>query len=156
MTETDAGAAAAVGAHNPDDPGSTPGPATTPGFRIKYSNRGANGGTTKLPSGTQWRPGIQGFRERYRRHKHVWDQFEKLCARDGYAKATRERLLDFVAETTPASELIAMTIVFRAKIAAESMKTTWVTALNRALNELEEAEETRKKELVDPSKGVVI
>lgn len=155
----DAGAPGAVGAHNPDEPGSTPGPATNPRgiqWRVKRSNRGANGGTSPLPPGKQWRPGTQSYRERYRRHRQAWAKYEKLCARDGYAKVTRERLLDYVAElnlNTEAAEVAAMALLLRAKVAADDDPTmSWTTALNRVLNELEEAEKAR----IDPAVGVVV
>lgn len=125
------------------------------GWRVKHGNRGANGGTTTLPSGMQWRPGTQGYRERLRRHKQAWAEYEALCKTDGYARASRERLLDYVAElNVPEAhgEIVAMSIALKAKTAAVGLGFTWTAALNRALNELEAA----VSEQVDPAKGVVI
>lgn len=111
--------------------------------------RGGCGGTSPLPPGMTWLPHT-GFKQQMRAHRQVWAQFEKLCKRDSYAAATRERLLDYVSELNlPNGEIVAMSVVLKARVHADAEKISWVNALNQALNELEAAQ-------VDPTKGVVI
>jgi len=116
--------------------------------RALRTNRGACGGRSPLPPGRQWAP-HQGFRERLRRHRQVWAEFERLCARDGYAATTRERLLDHVNEAVKdeplapgvtTGEATAMGLVLGARCLAETDRAlSWVSALNRMLNEAEAA-----------------
>lgn len=167
MEEQDA-AAGGLGpeeAHNlPFEPGSIPGPATNPEpepttgrwARAMRTNRGANGGTTRLPPGQQWAH-HEGFNARLRRHRQAWAQYEKQALRDGYAKVTRERLLDYVGElnlSDTAAELCAMGLCLRAKVAAADGGMSWTTALNRILNELEEQAAAAEAKRMDPSVGV--
>ncbi len=165
--QTDAGAGGGMNearqpheAHNLEPTGSSPAPASTPSCgpyaRAMRTNRGSCGGTTRLPPGTQY-VSHEGMRARVRRHRQLWAQFEKLAASDSYAKVTRERLLDYVAEMKcqdEVRELIAMSIAMRARVHADEAKVSWTTAINQALNELEEAEDRRQRETIDPAKGV--
>lgn len=123
-------------------------------YKKNVANRGANGGTCPLPRGKQW-VSHKGFKQRLRAHKQVWAQFEKLARTNGYARATRERLLDYVTElNVPGStgDIVAMSIVMKAKTHADASKASWATTLNQALNELEQALD----QMIDPSKGVVV
>ena len=121
--------------------------------RARRTQRGSNGGTTRLPPGKCWAP-HEGYGARLRRHKQAWAQFEKLCKTDGYAKVTRERLLDYVAEMNQrpdVAEIAAMGIVLASRVRAGELKITWTAALNEALNELEKAAVK-----VDPTRGVEV
>jgi len=124
---------------------------------VPKTGRGSNGGTTPLPEGKGWRPHV-GTRQKLRGLQQNWAQFEKLCAKDEWAKATRERLLDAVAED-PSPEFTAMNIALGAKLAADeklawlrknpppdgrTVDTSWTTALNYALNAWEELAKTSK------------
>ena len=133
------------------EPVSDPAPRSGPLARAMRTTRGSCGGRTKLPPGKCWAP-HDGYNARFRRHRQVWVQFEKLCRSDGYAKVTRERLLDYVAElrlTQSASELMAMSLALKAKVKADEVRSTWTAAINALLNALEAAK-------VDPSVGVVV
>lgn len=119
--------------------------------RARRTQRGANGGTTPLPPGKCWAP-HDGRAARLRRYKQAWAQFEKLCERDGYAKITRERLLDYVAELRQrpdVEEIAAMAIVLASKVRSAELGITWTAAVNQGLNELE-------KSKADPNRGVEV
>jgi hypothetical protein len=127
------------------------GPASGYLARALRSNRGANGGTSHLPPGKQFLH-HEGYRARFRRHRQVWAQYEKLCKTDGYAAATRERLLDYATELNQrpeVSEVAVMSLAMKAKVHADEAKMTWTAALNQVLNELE-------AKRVDPARGLEV
>lgn len=98
--------------------------------------RGSNGGTSPVPEGKCWAPHC-GTRQRLRVLARNWARFEKLCSRDVYAQATRERLLDAVADD-PAAEYAAQHLALAAQLAADESKQDVVNVLNQLLNKFEE------------------
>ena len=119
--------------------------------------KGSNGGTSPVPKGQQWIPHV-GSRQVYREHKRAWAQFEKMTKNDGYTAATRERLLDFMAESfedPSRAEVEAMRLVLQCRCLVEDRKDkgigvvgeTLTYVLNQALNELEAARPAVKSAL---------
>jgi hypothetical protein len=113
------------------------------------SNRGANGGTSRLPAGTAWRS-HSGRRQQLRHYRQSWARIEKLCAKDRLASAARERLLDAVAEE-PGAEFAAMQLGHTALLAAADCRVSWADSMNHLLNQLEKNAEAAE---ASPDLGV--
>lgn len=105
--------------------------------------RGANGGTTPLPEGKTWLPHC-GNRQRQRNLARNWNRFELRCEKDEYARSTRERLLDAVADD-PQAEFAAQHLALAAQLAADESKQDVVTVLNHLLNKFEENREVGQR-----------
>lgn len=114
--------------------------------------RGSCGGTSPLPEGKNWRPHV-GTRQQLRGLRQNWALFEKLVKKagpDSYAHATRERLLDAVAEE-PGAEYSAMNIALGSYLAVQATRPgpvtseNWIKALNEALNHYEAVADATKK-----------
>jgi hypothetical protein len=99
------------------------------------TNRGACGGTSRLPIGKQWRPHC-GARQRGRALRRSWTAIEALCAKDPEAKAARERLLDAVSED-PDAEFAALHLGHTALLAAADCRTSWAASVNHLLDTIE-------------------
>lgn len=117
----------------------------------KTKVRGGCGGTTKLPIGKQW-VSHQGLRQRLRVLRRNWAQFEKLCKKNEYVAATRERMLDVAVEIgdreNQPAELVAMSLALTARVltaenfspdsaVAGNEDDQFVAAVNKVLNEAE-------------------
>lgn len=105
--------------------------------------RGSCGGETKLAPGAQYLPHT-GIRQKMRAHNQAWRQWEKLVAKDEWARATDERLKEYLTEAYPKepveiTEMRAKSLALAARQMAEHKKRTWTEVLNQALNELEES-----------------
>jgi hypothetical protein len=117
----------------------------------RVKERGGCGGTTKLPIGKQWVP-HQGLRQRLRVLRRNWAQFEKLCKKNEYVAATRERMLDVAVEVgdreNQPAELVAMSLALTARVLTSenfspdtavsgNEDDQFIVAVNKVLNEAE-------------------
>lgn len=135
-------------------------PAVLRGCETKHG-RGACGGSSPLPEGKTWRPHV-GNAQRLRGLRQNWALFEKLVKKAGpssYAQATRERLLDSVADE-PGAEFAAMQIALGSYAAVLETRggrvsdENWVKAINDALNHWEAVKDASAK--VNAERGVAL
>ena len=88
---------------------------------------GANGGTTRLPPGRQWRAHC-GRRQQERILLRSWRRIEGLAQADPDSRAARELLLDAV-QDDPESEFAALQLGHAALVAADEQGVAWSASL---------------------------
>lgn len=97
--------------------------------------RGANGGTTRLEPGQQWRR-HQGAREKARRLRQGFNRWMALQPGNLYAQGTHDRLLEIAAARFGDRAELAERVVHAAALAAMAQPDP-VAAMNQLLNEWE-------------------